>query len=122
MKDSKLVDSSVWIAYFFNGMHKEIIDSDEMLLLSVLSLFEIRKSLSKNKIAEDKIKKSMEFVKRRSLIIEVNTEIAEKAVDFSLENGLPIIDSIIYATSVMNESILVTLDNDFRGLKGVVLK
>ena len=122
MKDSKLIDSSVWIAYFFNGMHKEIIDSDEMLLLSVLSLFEIRKSLSKNKIAEDKIKKSMEFVKRRSLIIEVNTEIAEKAVDFSLENGLPIIDSIIYATSVMNESILVTLDNDFRGLKGVVLK
>ena len=122
MKDSKLIDPSVWIAYFFNGMHKEIIDSDEMLLLSVLSLFEIRKSLSKNKIAEDKIKKSMEFVKRRSLIIEVNTEIAEKAVDFSLENGLPIIDSIIYATSVMNESILVTLDNDFRGLKGVVLK
>ncbi len=122
MKDSKLIDSSVWIVYFFNGMHKEIIDSDEMLLLSVLSLFEIRKSLSKNKIAEDKIKKSMEFVKRRSLTIEVNTEIAEKAVDFSLENGLPIIDSIIYATSVMNESILVTLDNDFRGLKGVVLK
>jgi len=29
MKDSKLIDSSVWIAYLFNGQHSEIIDSEK---------------------------------------------------------------------------------------------
>ena len=121
MKDSKLIDSSVWIAYFFNGRYSEVIDSDEIILLSALSLFEIKKKLAKSKVDSSKITKSIEFIKKRSLIIPVNIDIAENAVDFSLENGLSIIDSLICATSILNESTLITLDNDFRGLKNVIV-
>ena len=121
MKDSKLVDSSVWIAYLFNGQHSEIIDSADIILLSTLSLFEIKKKLAKSKVDNSKIAKSMEFIKKRSLIIPISSEIAEKAVDFSLENGLSIIDSLIYTTSILNDSILITLDNDFRGFKGALI-
>ena len=63
-----------------NGSHKNVIDSNEILLLSALSLFEIKKKLIKNKIEETKIKTSMEFIRKKSLVIELNGEIAEKAV------------------------------------------
>jgi len=119
--DSKLIDSSVWLAYLFNGVYSDIIESDEMLLLSVMSLFEIHRKLAKIKIDSNKISRSMEFIKKRSLVIEVSTEISEKAVDFSLEFKLSTIDSIIYATSILSDATLVTLDNDFRGLKSVVV-
>ena len=121
MKDSKLIDSSVWIAYLFNGQHSDIIDSTEIILLSTLSLFEIKKKLAKSRVDNNKITKSMEFIKKRSLIIPISSEIAEKAVDFSLENGLSVIDSLIYTTSILNDSILITLDNDFRGFKGALI-
>ena len=119
--DSKLIDSSVWLAYLFNGVYSDIIESDEMLLLSVMSLFEIHRKLAKIKIDSNKISRSMEFIKKRSLVIEVSTEISEKAVDFSLEFKLSTIDSIIYATSILSDATLVTLDNDFKGLKSVVV-
>lgn len=121
MTDSKLVDSSVWLAYLFNGQHSELVDLDEVLLLSALSLFEIKKKLSKTRLESNKISRSMEFIKKRSLVIPVSAEIAEKAVEISLENGLSIIDSLIYTTSILNDSILITMDNDFRGLKNAVI-
>ena len=63
----------------------------------------------------------MEFIKKRSLVIPISAEIAEKGVEFSLANGLSIIDSLIYTTSVLNDSILITMDNDFRGLKNAII-
>ena len=119
--ESNLVDSSVWLAYLFNGEHEDIIDSNEILLLSVLSLFEVKKKLVKSVIEKSKISRSMEFIKKRSLVLPVSSEIAERAVNFSLEHGLSIIDSLIYATSILNSSILLTRDNDFRGLGNVIV-
>ena len=121
MKDSKLIDSSIWIDYFINGSHKKIIDSNEILMLSALSLFEIKKKLAKMKVSSKTIAKSVGFIKKRSIIIPLNAEIAEKAVDISIEKNLPAIDSLIYITSIKNNATLFTLDNDFKGLKNVVL-
>lgn len=121
MKGSKLLDSSVWIDYLSNGRHSDIIDSDEILLASALSLFEIKKKMMKLKIEPGKIDGSLEFIKKRSLILDVTSDIAEKATGFSLENELPMVDALIYTTSVLNNSILITLDNDFRGLKNVLI-
>lgn len=121
MKDSKLIDSSVWIAYLTKGDYSNIIDSENLLLMSVLSLFEIKKKLVKSKIASSDIAKSMDFIKKRSFVIPLTAEIAEKAVDVSIEHGMSAIDSLIYATSILNDSVVVTFDNDFRGLKGAVV-
>jgi PIN domain nuclease of toxin-antitoxin system len=46
-KDSKLLDSSVWLGYFLYGEFSEIIEKDDFLYLSVLSLFEVQKKLHK---------------------------------------------------------------------------
>ena len=119
--DSKLIDSSVWLAYLFNSTYSNIIDSEEILLLSVLSLFEIKRKLAKSKVENSRIARSLEFIKKRNLIIPVSEDISEKAVDFSLDNNLSIIDALIYTTAILNDSTLITLDNDFRGLKNAIV-
>ena len=121
MTDTKLIDSSVWLSYLLNGEFKNIIENDEIILLSALSLFEIKKKLAKNSMPSSKISKSMDFIKKRSIVIPISAEIAEKAAEIALANKLPAADSLIYSTSVLHDSILYTIDNDFRGLKGVFI-
>ena len=117
--DSKLIDSSVWIAYLVNSSFSEIFESDEMLFLSVLSLFEIRKIFTKQKIAPEQITKSIEAIKKRSFLINVDVNISELAAEISSRNKLPAFDALIYASTLKNNAELVTLDNDFRNLERV---
>ena len=121
MKESKLLDSSVWLGYLHNATYSEVIDSDEILFLSVLSILEIKKKLTAEKNPMSKILESMRFIKSRSIIIPVTEEIAEKAVEFSVQKKLPTIDSLTYATAVINEAIVITFDNDFRGLDNAIV-
>ena len=119
MTDSKLIDSSVWIAYLVNSSFSEIFESDEMLFLSVLSLFEIKKILTKQKIAPEQITKSIDAIKKRSFLINVDVNISELAAEISSRNKLPAFDALIYASTLKNNAELVTLDNDFRNLERV---
>ena len=48
--DFKLIDSSVWIAYFLTSSFKELLEGDEMFFLSVLSLFEVKGILIKKNV------------------------------------------------------------------------
>ncbi len=121
MTDSKVIDSSVWLAYFFNGTCSEIIDSDEVLYLSTLSIFEIHKKLWKEKIDAQKMMKCMSYLKKRSLFVDVNAEIANMAVTISIEHKLAAMDALIYTTALVKNATLMTKDNDFRGLKRVSL-
>ena len=121
MTGSRLIDSSVWLSYFLNEDFKDIIENEDLLLLSALSLFEIKRKLAKNNIPSAKISKSIDFIKKRSLVILVTAEIAEKASEVALEHDLPVVDSLIYSTSLLHSSVLYTLDNDFRKLKDAVV-
>ena len=123
MTDSKLMDSSVWIAYLVDSSFSEVFESDEILFLSVLSLFEIRKIFTKQKIAPEQITKSIEAIKKRSFLINVDANISELAAEISGRNKLPVLDALIYASALKNNAELVTLDNDFRNLeKARILK
>lgn len=52
-------------------------------------------------------------------MINLDEKIAEKAPELVIEKSLPIADSIVYASSLINNAILLTLDNDFRGFDNV---
>ena len=117
--DSKLLDSSVWLDYFHNSGCTEIINSNETILTSTLSLFEIKKKLIKDQNSTDKITKGLELIKSRSLLISPDTKICELAAEISTKNNLPAMDSLIYSTALNNKSMLITIDNDFRGLQNV---
>ena len=119
MKESKILDSSVWIAYLFDGKFEEQIESDEKLFLSALSLFEIKRKFIKKQIKEKDIESKIDFIKKRSIVFPIDAKIAERASELSAEKNLPSMDALIYATSLVNKLKLITLDNDFRGLSDV---
>ena len=116
MTDSKLLDSSAWLEFVINGAYKEIIESDIILFTSALSIFEIKKRLINKKYEEADIIKIIDFIKERSIIINADKEIAERAVEISFKYNLATIDSIIYTSALSNNSGFITLDNDFRNL------
>ena len=118
MTGSKFLDSSAWLAYFYaeNNEIKSIVESNIILLTSSISLFEVKNKLIKDKTEDIKAQNSINFIKERSLIIDVGAEIAEESVDIAKKHKLPVIDSLIYVSSLKNNSELITLDNGFSGL------
>ena len=121
MTDSKVLDSSIWLEYLIHGKYKEIIETQETLYISSLSLFEIKRKLTRDKFNEIEIIKALEYVKKRTLIILVSAEISETAVELSLQHTLGAMDALIYASAIIQQAILLTCDNDFRQLKEVTI-
>lgn len=125
MTDSELMllDSSAWLLYFLrqSDRMRALIESDAILLSSAVSLFEIKKRLLKGNYSRNEITEALRFVKTRSLIIGVDEKICEAAADLSVKHKLAAVDSIIYATSGTCNAELVTADNDFKNLQGVIL-
>ena len=119
MTEYNLIDSSLWIDYLVNGNFKEIIETEEKLLLATISIIEIKKKLSKLKIPNKEINDKMHFIKKQSIIIDLDEKIADKASELVIEKNLPIADSIVYASALIHNAILLTLDNDFRSLNNV---
>ena len=58
---------------------------------------------------------------RRAQIVPVDESLALEAADVSLEHGLAMADSIVYATARRHGATLVTGDADFEGLPGAVV-
>jgi len=117
--DSKTLDSSIILAYLFDGKFKDLIENENIFFISVLSIFEIKKRMLERKIPENVIKEKLKFIKEKSISLPLNEEIAEKAAEISLNKNIPAMDSLIYITSLKNNSLFLTLDNDFRGLENV---
>jgi len=120
-KDSKLLDSSIWLGYFLYGEFSEIIEKDDFLYLSVLSLFEVQRKLNKTSLKKEDIEKGIFLMRRKSIILELTEDIVDKAVSISIEKNIPSIDSMIYATSLLKNMPVYTKDNDFRELKNAVV-
>lgn len=119
MTEYKLIDSSVWIDYLVNGNLKDVIETEEKLLLATISVIEIKKKLWKLKISNKQINEKINYIKKNSILISLDEKIADKASILVIEKNLPVADSIVYASSLVNNATLLTLDNDFRGLDKV---
>ena len=121
MTDYDLIDSSVWVDYLINGKHKDLIETEKKLLLATISIIEIIKKLNRLKIPKKEIAQKIAYVKKQSILVDLDEKIAEKASEIVIEKEIPLADSIVYASAILNDSILITLDNDFRGLDSVKL-
>ena len=64
MTDSKLLNSSVWLAYFYaeNNEIKSIVESSIILLTSSISLFEVKNKLIRDKTEDIKAQNSINFI------------------------------------------------------------
>lgn len=117
------MDSSAWLSYFY-GQHKkaqQIVEENNIKLTSVLSIFEIKRKLLRDKEAEKTITDIISFIKQRSLITDLTEPTCEEAAATSLQEKLPAVDALIYQSSRAYNCTLVTGDTHFAQCKNVLL-
>ena len=117
------LDSSAWLSYFFseNKEIKGIIDGTNVLFTSVISLFEIKRKLLRDRIEKDRVESIASFIKEKSIIARIDQDICEKAAEISIEEKIPAIDSLIYTSSLTNNTLFITGDSYFKNLEKVKL-
>ncbi len=115
------IDSSAWLSYFYGESKraKNVVESTAVLFTSVLSLFEVKRKMLREKDPEKNIEAAMNYIKERSIIFDLNEALAERAADISIEKRLHTMDALIYAGAADANAVLLTCDSDFDGLKNV---
>lgn len=120
---SKLLDSSVWLAYYFgeSQLSKEIIESDCPLVFSIVSLYEIQRKLTKLGYSPKVTDEFLEFIQHRATLLSLTPPICALATTLSLKHKLGAMDSLILSTAYIEGHTLLTGDLDFKGLRDVDL-
>jgi PIN domain nuclease of toxin-antitoxin system len=122
MKMNVTFDSSAWIEYFSGSELGQIVrsyvDDVNVIYTSTISLMEIKSKYQREKMNwNDRIK----FIIERSTIVEIDDTLALVAADFRTKSGLHSIDAIIYATTTLTKSKLITKDGHFKNMKNVIM-
>ncbi len=115
-------DSSAWIEYFagtkIGRKVKKFLENNELIYTPSICLLEIKnKYLRENK----KWKKRIDFICDRSIIIDLNSEIALLGADMKKKHSLYSIDAIIYSSAQKHKSKLLTKDKHFQKLQEVIM-
>ena len=116
-----IVDSSGWLAYFAdepNAKHfiSPLKDTDS-LVVPTITLYEVFKVVLRESSENDALQATAAMLK--GTVVDLTVPLAIAASKLSLENGLPMADSIILTTSKAYNAILWTQDSDFRNMAGV---
>ena len=118
---SYFVDSSAWVSYFYgeSSNARNVIESRDVIFTSALSLFEVKRKMLREKHPMKEIERAMDFIKDRSIIVDVTETQAEMASEVSIEKRLHTIDALIYTGADEVKATLITCDSDFQGLENV---
>ena len=116
-----LVDSSGWLEYFIGGENSDFfasaIEDKENLMISSINLYEVLKKL----LQTNDIKKALVYLTSMKAATQINVdeEIAYKAVLLSNEFKLPMADSLLYATAKVHNATFYTQDQNFENIADV---
>lgn len=95
------------------ALYSELIDRVEELVVPIITVYEIVKKLARE--AGDETASLALSLMQRGNVVAVDIDIALAAAT----NGLPMADSLIYATAQAHGAVLWTQDAHFSGLLGV---
>ena len=112
-----VLDSSCWIEFFADTERADLfapaIDQVEQLVVPVLTVYEVVKKLARE--AGDETAAAALSLMQRGRLVEIDLSLALEAAVL----GLPMADSLIYATARRHAAPLWTQDAHFEGLPGV---
>lgn len=116
-------DSSAWFTYFQKSRNeaRHILEKADVLFTSSISIFEIKRKLIKRGVPGFNIKKIIEFINLRSIVIDLDNKICDSAAAISIKNNLHAVDALIYTSAQRKNAILVTSDSDFRKCDDVII-
>lgn len=116
-----VVDSSAWLEYFANGPNAAFfakpIEQVEDLIVPSLSLYEVFKRVLKQRDQGQALQAVA--VMQQGTVVDLDAAIALSAARISVENQLPMADSVILATARAHGATLWTQDADFQGMPGI---
>lgn len=112
-----VLDSSCWLEYFADTDRADLfasaIEAVETLIVPVLTVYEVIKKLARE--AGDEVASAALSLMQRGRIVDIDLSLSLEAA----VNGLPMADSLIYATARRHGAVLWTQDAHFDGLPGV---
>lgn len=112
-----VLDSSCWLEYLADTPRADLfapaVEAPERLVVPVLTVYEVVKKLMRES-GEEAATAALALM-QQSEVVEIGLPLAMDAV----LNGLPLADSLIYATARHHDAELWTQDAHFEGLAGV---
>jgi predicted nucleic acid-binding protein len=87
--------------------------------VSAIEIYEVYKVIRRD-ISEERAMEAVAAL-QRATIVPVDSTLALEAADISLQRGLAMADSLVYATAQRHGAKLVTGDTDFDGLPDVTI-
>jgi predicted nucleic acid-binding protein len=116
-----IVDSSGWLAYFAdepNAKHfLNPLKDAASLVVPTITVYEVFKVVLRESSENEAIQVAAAM--QKGTVIDLTVQLAIAASKLSLENGLPMADSIILATAKAYDAILWTQDSDFKNMAEV---
>ena len=114
---SLILDSSCWLEFFMDtdraDLFAPMIEAPQRLIVPVVTIYEVFKKLARETSQE--VASYGAALMRRGDVIDVDAQLCIDAAT----NGLPLADSLIYATAQLHGAVLWTQDVHFDGLPGV---
>ena len=112
-----VLDSSCWLEYLADTPRADLfapaVEAPERLVVPVLTVYEVVKKL---------MRESGEEAATAALALMQQSEVVEIGLPLAMDaalNGLPLANSLIYATARHHDAELWTQDAHFEGLVGV---
>ncbi len=115
------VDSSGWLEYFADGPNAEFfapaIEKVIDLVVPSISIYEVFKIVLQQRDESSALQAIA--IMQQGLVVNLDSNLALSAARVSIENSLPMADSIMLATALSYNASLWTQDSDFAGIDGV---
>jgi predicted nucleic acid-binding protein len=112
-----VLDSSCWLEYFANTPHAEryagVIADTRTLIVPVITIYEVYK-VALREFGAAHANQAVTLM-REGQVVDIGLNLALSAA----ANGLPMADSLIYATAQSHNALLWTQDQHFQDLPGV---
>ena len=112
-----VLDSSCWLEHFADTarapLFAEAIDHADALVVPLITVCEVVKKLTRE--AGDEVAAASLTLMQQGRIVDIDMNLALAAT----RNGLPLADSLVYATACAQGAELWTQDAHFNGLPGV---
>jgi predicted nucleic acid-binding protein len=117
LRSPVVLDSSCWLEFFADtdraDLYAPAIEAVDELVIPVLTVYEVIKKLSRE--AGDETAAQALGLMQRGRLVPIDLDLALSAA----VSGLPMADSLIYATARAHQAELWTQDAHFEGLPGV---
>ncbi len=123
MKVRYFVDSWAWIEYFkpkrSDEKLREVIEGSNELITLTTVLAEVYYKFLAD-VGEEAAERAAEFIKRKSVVISLDEELAKAAARIKKEERLALADAFAYAGAKKFDATLATGDPDFKSLAKVL--